>query len=65
MGISILSPGKHQTACGKGYSDCRSGEPEILDLKYSGINYFLFEGASSVFYWDANTNNFKRVWLSD
>lgn len=65
MGISILSPGKHRTACGKGYFDCTFGEPEILDLKYSGIDYFLFESANSVFYWDDKTNSFKRVWLSD
>ena len=65
MGISILEPGKLKTACGKGYWDCKPGEPPTLYLKNPGINYFVFESANSVFYWNKDSKNFSRIWLSD
>src|SRR2546428_2515981 len=33
MGIDKLSPGTHKTACGKGYGDCKAGEPESVRLR--------------------------------
>ena len=33
MGISVLEPGEYKTACGKGYWDCKPGEPGTLKLK--------------------------------
>ena len=65
MGISELKPGKYKTACGKGYWECQPNEPDILKLNCSGIDYFRFESANSVFYWDTSLKKFKRVWLSD
>ena len=65
MGISQLEPGKYKTACGKGSWDCTPGEPEILILKNPGINYFTFESANSVFYWNKALKKFRRIWLSD
>lgn len=65
MGISILPVGNHKTACGKGYWECKSGEPEYLELKNPGLLYFTFESAASVFYWDSKNEKFLRVWLSD
>ncbi len=65
MGLSRIPKGKHKTACGKGYWDCSAGEPEILNLKNPGIDYFVFESANSVFYWDNHIKGFKRIWLSD
>ena len=65
MGISLLDPGKIKTACGKGYWDCKPGEPPELNLENPGIQYFRFESASSVFYWDAGLGQFNRIWLSD
>jgi hypothetical protein len=65
MGISLLEPGQYKTACGKGYWECKEDETEILKLKNPGINYFAFESANSVFYWDSRKNEFMRIWMSD
>ena len=65
MGISLASPGKYKTACGKGYVECEPGEAEELILQRPGINYFKEEGANSFFYWDDQTAYFSRVWMSD
>ena len=63
VGISNLPSGKHKTACGKGYWECAVNEPPILNTTYSGIVFYKFESASSVFIWEQS--KFKRVWLSD
>ncbi len=63
VGISNLPSGKHKTACGKGYWQCSGDEPPTLNTTYSGIVFFKFESASSVFIWEQT--KFKRVWLSD
>jgi len=63
LGISHLKPGKHKTACGKGYWKCTEGEKPILELTTSGIEFYKFESASSVYVW--NKTKFERVWLSD
>jgi len=65
MGVDIVKPGHYKTACGKGYFECEKGEPEVLKLKQPAIDYFRFESANSFFFWDCNTNSFKRIWISD
>lgn len=65
MGISLLEPGQYKTACGKGCWECKNDEPEVLKLITPGINYFEFESANSVFYWNSRKNEFTRVWMSD
>lgn len=66
IGISLMTPGKYETACAKGYGDgCKPDEPEVLELKNPGIDYFIFESANSVFFWDKASNTFKRIWMSD
>jgi len=66
IGISLMPPGNYKTACAKGYGDeCQPGEPELLELKNPGIDYFIFESGNSVFFWDKTTNTFKRTWMSD
>ena len=65
MGINIVEPGQYKTACGKGYYECKKGEPEVLKLKLPAIDYFKFESANSFFFWDDKTNSFKRIWISD
>jgi hypothetical protein len=65
MGIDALPPGAHRTVCGKGYRNCEPGEPEILELRFPGIDYFKAESASSVFYWSPADKRFLRLWLSD
>ena len=65
MGISVAKPGSYQTACGKGYFECEKGEPEVLKLKRTAIDYFKFESANSFFVWDEKSRSFKRIWMSD
>jgi hypothetical protein len=65
MGISVEQPGVSKTACGKGYWKCKAGEPSELNLTQSSINFFRFESAGSVVYWDKATKQFQRVWTSD
>jgi hypothetical protein len=66
MGIKVVQPGDYKTACGKGYYTCGPNKPEILHLTQPAINYFVFEGANSFFWWDAQgaqTQSFKRTWM--
>jgi hypothetical protein len=65
LGIKTLPPGRYRTVCGKGYRACEKGEPETLDLRYPGIDYFQEESADSVFYWSPSEKAFRRIWLSD
>lgn len=65
MGISALTPGTYKTACGKGYWDCDKNETPSLKLENTGINFFKFESASSVYFWVHKENLFKQIWLSD
>ena len=65
MGLSIANPGSYKTACGKGYWECKEGEPEILELNKIGVAYFMFESASSLWYWDDSMMKFVQVWISD
>lgn len=65
MGIEIFSPGNYQTACGKGYFDCKAGENKNIKIDHDSINYFKTESANSVFSFDKSKKIFKRTWLSD
>ncbi len=65
MGISLWEPGQYKTACGKGYWECKDNETAILNLETPGINFFAFESANSVFYWNSSKKEFKRIWMSD
>jgi hypothetical protein len=65
MGIELVAPGEYETACGKGYWECESGEPEVLMLKNPAIDYFASESANSFFAWDVDTQSFQRIWISD
>jgi hypothetical protein len=65
MGIDLAKKGKYKTACGKGYFDCESGEPEQINLKRPAIDYFKEGSANSFFYWDDKKKAFNRVWISD
>lgn len=65
FGLGIVEPGRLQTACGKGYWACKQGEPAVLELQLPAIEFFAYESASSVFWWDRRTGQFRRAWLSD
>lgn len=61
MGIETVPPGKYESACGKGYWDCASGEPAVKEFETAGLRYFMFKSASSIFHWDAKSGTFKRT----
>lgn len=63
-GIALVEPGDHQTACGKGYSEC-GGDPEVLHLSTQAIEFFKYESASRIYYWDKSAGVFRQVQISD
>ena len=65
QGLAIAKPGTYKTAAGKGYWEPAPGEPEKVDLKLPGIDFFKFESADSVFYWDTKKKAFASVAMSD
>ena len=65
MGIKKVMPGSYKTACGKGYWDCKKDETPTVNINLDAINYFKTESANSFFYFDTNSNVFKRIWMSD
>ena len=67
MGISVVKPGKYETACGKGYDDsfCAHGEPDYLTLATAAIDLFVEESADSMLYWDKKQKKFRTIQMSD
>jgi hypothetical protein len=65
MGISLAQSGRYETVCSKDHSDCDSSDAIIFDLQFSGINFFTYESASSMFYWNDQIAKFENVWLND
>jgi len=65
-GIKIAQLGKYATACGKGFWDCRTDEPEEIEFKYPGIQFFMDEAGYRVFYyWDVDKKMFKEIQVGD
>ena len=65
FGMALVKPGQYKTACGKGYFECKRGEPDVLDLTLPAFELFKYESASSIFWWDSKSGRFKRTWISD
>lgn len=65
VGIKPVRAGRYETACGKGYFDCGPGESPELVLTNTAIEFFKYESAESILYWDTAARSFKQVWLSD
>jgi len=68
MGIEVAKPGEYSFGCYDEDSNCSFGPEETrlkLSLTLPGIEYFRFESASSIFYWDVKLLRFRRVWTSD
>lgn len=63
-GISVREPGRIPNMCEKGYRPCGPAEPRLV-LKHQGIDYFEFESAASVVYWDAANTKFRQAWYAD
>lgn len=64
IGIKAVQAGDYKTACGKGQSSCGPNKLEVLHLERPAINYFVFEGDNSFFWWDTQSQSFKRTWMS-
>jgi hypothetical protein len=65
MSVEPPAPGRYETACSKGYWDCQSSEPEVLELRNPAVFFFKEESAASVYVWVPSTKQFRRIWLSD
>ena len=65
VGFETVAPGTYESACGKGYWECASDEPAVIELEMTALRYFNFESASSILHWDAETGAFIRTWTSD
>lgn len=63
--LDLRQPGEIQTACGKGYWDCKEGEPSVLHLKSGALNVIHCESSDSVLLWNSVSQSFSEVWLSD
>ena len=63
--IGVVPPGRYETACGKGYWDCKDDEPEFLALKVPAIELARYESSSSIFWWDKRTRRFGGTRISD
>lgn len=65
LGIEVVRPGRYETACGKGFTECREGEPRELIIHHEAINYFKHGSANMYFYWDEASRSFKGVGIND
>lgn len=64
-GIKVAKPGKYETACGKGYYDCKKGEPKHIQLDHPGIDFFKYESANMYFIWNSTKKTFDEIGISD
>jgi len=67
FGIDLVKPGEYKTACGKGYGEyaCAHGEPDVLKLLTSAIDFFCNESSDSIVYWDEGAKTFREILISD
>lgn len=67
FGIDLVKPGEYKTACGKGYGGdaCAHGEPKVLKLSTSAIDFLYAESSDGIFYWDAGAKTFREILMSD
>lgn len=64
-GIRVASPGRYDTTCGRGISDCPHPEPESLALPAPAVELVQFGRARSIFWWDATSKAFNRFWITE
>ena len=65
-GIKVVSPGIYTTACGKGFWECRENEPEEIEIKYPGIEFFEYDaGFREFYYWDIEKMQFVSEQVGD
>jgi hypothetical protein len=65
MGIGTVNTGTFDTACGKGYWDCKTDEEPKVTLKNSAVDFFTCESANQYLYWSEKDKKIKTIWISD
>jgi hypothetical protein len=65
MGIRKIPAGQYLTVAGKGYVNNNKDLPDKVVLNNEGIDFFKYESANSVIFWDSTKKQFTRIWLSD
>jgi len=68
MGIEIIKPGTYRYMCFDSDSTCEMIEIEKrkqITITKPSIEYFMFESASSIFFWNDEDKQFIRIWISD
>ena len=65
MRIKLAQPGNYTTACALGYWQCGPGEPAVLVLKRAAIYQNRFDGAVAIWFWQKETQQFKKIWLGN
>ena len=63
--VNVAAKGEYQTAGGKGFGNCTTGEPSKLNLKFQAISYGTFESSEFIYYWDVQRKAFGSVAISD
>lgn len=54
-----------ETACGKGYWECKIGEPAEFKIKNPSIMFCYIESACTMYMWDSDKLSFKEIQFSD
>ena len=65
MGLGLADPDTYETACGKGYWECSGEETPSVKLRYPGIELYVFESASTLYYYDSKAKKFRGISTSD
>lgn len=65
--ITLAPPSnkKWKTACGKGYGECKPGEPEEFQITLPSIQFCYIESACSIYMWNKKSNSFEEIRFSD
>jgi hypothetical protein len=59
-----VSPGRYQTARGKGY-DVNTDDPDYITLEHAGIDFIYTESANTYYFWDPATQRLRSIQMSD
>jgi hypothetical protein len=63
-GMAVAPPDIYPTLCGQGLN-CESGDAKAVTLTLPGLHVWLYESASSLYYWNAETHSFTHVSTGD
>jgi hypothetical protein len=65
--ISLAPPSKQKwkSACGKGYWECKPGEPAEFQITLPSIQACHIESACTIYMWSKKTNSFQEIRFSN